>query len=43
MPSSITSRLTVRRPLLLDDRIEEQVEGLLQFPEMGRIGRIEGT
>lgn len=27
----------------VDDRIEEQVERLLQFPEMGRIGRIEGT
>jgi toxin ParE1/3/4 len=27
----------------VDDRIEEQVEGLLQFPEMGRTGRIEGT
>jgi addiction module RelE/StbE family toxin len=29
--------------VIVDDRIEEQVEGLLQFPEMGRIGRIEGT
>lgn len=28
---------------VVDDRIEEQVEGLRQFPEMGRIGRIEGT
>jgi len=27
----------------VDDRIEEQVERLLQFPEMGRAGRIEGT
>ena len=27
----------------VDDRIEEQVEWLLQFPEMGRTGRIEGT
>lgn len=27
----------------VDDRIEEQVERLLQFPEMGRTGRIEGT
>ena len=27
----------------VDDRIEEQVELLLQFPEMGRPGRIEGT
>lgn len=27
----------------VDDRIEEQVEWLLQFPQMGRSGRIEGT
>jgi len=29
--------------VVVDDRIEEQVERLLQFPEMGRAGRIEGT
>lgn len=29
--------------VIVDDRIEEQVERLLQFPEMGRTGRIEGT
>jgi addiction module RelE/StbE family toxin len=27
----------------VDDRIREQVEGLTQFPEIGRPGRIEGT
>ena len=27
----------------MDDRIREQVEGLMQFPEIGRPGRIEGT
>lgn len=27
----------------VDDRIEEQIERLLQFPEMGRMGRIDGT
>ena len=27
----------------VDDRIWEQVEGLMQFPEIGRPGRIEGT
>lgn len=27
----------------VDDRIREQVEGLMQFPEIGRPGRIEGT
>ena len=32
-----------RAAVTVDDRIEEQVEALLQFPEMGRIGRIEGT
>jgi plasmid stabilization system protein ParE len=29
--------------VIVDDRIDEQVGRLLQFPEMGRIGRIEGT
>ncbi len=29
--------------ITVDDRIEEQVEGLLRFPELGRPGRIEGT
>jgi toxin ParE1/3/4 len=28
---------------VVDDRIEEQLELLLQFPQMGRGGRIEGT
>lgn len=32
-----------RAAVAVDDRIEEQVEWLLQFPEMGRIGRLEGT
>lgn len=27
----------------VDDRIREQVEVLMQFPEIGRPGRIEGT
>jgi toxin ParE1/3/4 len=27
----------------VDDRIRVQVEGLVQFPESGRPGRIEGT
>jgi addiction module RelE/StbE family toxin len=27
----------------VDDRIETWVEGLAQFPEIGRTGRIEGT
>ncbi len=27
----------------VDDRIQGQVEGLIQFPEMGRPGRVEGT
>jgi toxin ParE1/3/4 len=27
----------------LDDRIEKRVEGLMQFPQMGRLGRIPGT
>jgi addiction module RelE/StbE family toxin len=27
----------------VDDRIEAHVEGLAQFPEMGRAGRIDGT
>ena len=29
--------------IIVDDRIEGQVEGLLQFPEIGRPGRIDGT
>lgn len=32
-----------RAAVAVDDRIEEHVEVLVQFPEMGRIGRIEGT
>ena len=27
----------------VDDRIREQVEALMQFPEIGRPGRIDGT
>jgi addiction module RelE/StbE family toxin len=27
----------------VDDRIRMRVEGLAQFPEMGRLGRIKGT
>jgi toxin ParE1/3/4 len=27
----------------VDDRIRVQVEGLVQFPESGRLGRAEGT
>jgi toxin ParE1/3/4 len=29
--------------IIVDDRIREQVEGLMKFPEMGRPGRIDGT
>jgi addiction module RelE/StbE family toxin len=29
--------------ITVDDRIRVQVEGLMQFPESGRPGRIEGT
>lgn len=29
--------------LALDERIEEQVEGLRQNPELGRSGRVRGT
>lgn len=29
--------------IAVDGRIEQQVEKLLRFPEMGRPGRIEGT
>jgi len=32
-----------RAAVCVDDRIEARVEGLAQFPEMGRPGRIEGT
>lgn len=32
-----------RAAVTIDDRIETRVEGLAQFPEMGRAGRIEGT
>ncbi len=32
-----------RAAVSVDDRIETRVEGLAQFPEMGRPGRIEGT
>jgi addiction module RelE/StbE family toxin len=29
--------------ITVDDRIREQVEALIEFPEMGRPGRIDGT
>jgi len=29
--------------IMVDDRIENQVENLLNFPHMGRVGRVEGT
>ena len=29
--------------IMVDDRIRVQVEGLVQFPESGRLGRAEGT
>jgi addiction module RelE/StbE family toxin len=32
-----------RAAIDIDDRIQTRVEGLAQFPEMGRPGRIEGT
>ena len=32
-----------RAAVAVDDRIQTRVEGLAQFPEMGRPGRIEGT
>jgi toxin ParE1/3/4 len=32
-----------RTAVAIDDRIEQQVEALAQFPEMGRIGRVEQT
>jgi toxin ParE1/3/4 len=32
-----------RAAVSLDDRIESRVEGLAQFPEMGRPGRVQGT
>jgi plasmid stabilization system protein ParE len=33
----------LREPITIDARIRTCVEGLVQFPEMGRPGRIEGT
>jgi toxin ParE1/3/4 len=29
--------------ITVDDRIREQIEGLMKFPEMGRLGRVDGT
>ncbi len=29
--------------IIVDDRIREQVEALMNFPEMGRLGRVDGT
>ncbi|WP_342744611.1 type II toxin-antitoxin system RelE/ParE family toxin [Paraburkholderia ribeironis] len=41
---SITSKKTDPRAAVdVDDRIRTQVRQLLQFPETGRLGRIEGT
>jgi addiction module RelE/StbE family toxin len=43
---SIFDYIETDRPqaaISVDDRIEGRVKGLLQFPEMGRRGRIEGT
>ncbi|BDC46165.1 type II toxin-antitoxin system RelE/ParE family toxin [Paraburkholderia terrae] len=32
-----------RAAVVVDDRIRTQVRQLLQFPETGRLGRVEGT
>lgn len=32
-----------RAAVAVDDRIRDQVDGLVKFPETGRPGRIEGT
>jgi addiction module RelE/StbE family toxin len=32
-----------RAAIVIDNRIEARIEGLVQFPEMGRPGRIEET
>jgi len=32
-----------RAAIALDNRIKEQIEGLLQFPQSGRLGRVDGT
>ena len=32
-----------RAAITVDERIQRSVESLAQFPEMGRLGRIEGT
>lgn len=32
-----------RAAIALDERIQEQVEQLLSFPQSGRAGRVEGT
>jgi addiction module RelE/StbE family toxin len=32
-----------RAAVAIDERIRTRVEGLARFPEMGRLGRIEGT
>jgi addiction module RelE/StbE family toxin len=29
--------------ITVDDRIREQTEGLMKFPELGRPGRVDGT
>lgn len=32
-----------RAAIAIDDRIRSQVNGLAQFPEIGRLGRVAGT
>ena len=32
-----------RAAIAIDERIQAQIEGLADFPENGRIGRVEGT
>ena len=32
-----------RAAIALDNRIKEQIDGLLQFPQSGRAGRVNGT
>ena len=44
--SSIYDYIEIDSPhnaILVDDRIGKTIEGLRRFPEIGRLGRIEGT
>ncbi len=41
--SSSSKRDSPQAAITIDDRIREQVDGLEQFPESGRPGRVEGT